>query len=116
TVVQGAWAATLSRYSGKDDVIYGVVVSGRPAELNGVEEMVGPFINTLPTRVRMDAEENVLAWLKRLQHEQAEARQYEYSPLVQVQQWSDMPHGTPLFETISLFENFPVNAASAQLN
>ena len=51
TIVQGAWALLLSRYSGEDDVVFGATVSGRPAELPGIESMVGLFINTLPVRV-----------------------------------------------------------------
>jgi non-ribosomal peptide synthase protein (TIGR01720 family) len=53
TIVQGAWGVLLSRYSGDSDVVFGATVSGRPAELAGVETMVGVFINTLPVRVRL---------------------------------------------------------------
>ncbi|KPC63683.1 hypothetical protein ADL35_47605, partial [Streptomyces sp. NRRL WC-3753] len=52
TVVQGAWAVLLSRLTGRDDVVFGSTVSGRPPEVPGVETMVGLFINTLPVRVR----------------------------------------------------------------
>ncbi|HEX2271663.1 MAG TPA: amino acid adenylation domain-containing protein, partial [Pyrinomonadaceae bacterium] len=113
TLVLGAWAMLLSRYSGQDDVVFGAVGSGRPPELEGVEEMVGIFINTLPARVRIDREMSVLEWLKQFQEQQAEARQYEYSPLVQVQGWSDVPRGLPLFESIVAFENYPVNTSLA---
>jgi non-ribosomal peptide synthetase component F len=52
-VVQGAWALLLSRYSGEEDVVFGVATSGRPAELAGVESMVGLFLNALPLRVQV---------------------------------------------------------------
>lgn len=109
TIVQGAWTVLLSRYSGEEDVVYGMVVSGRPAELEGVESMVGLFINTIPVRVHVPLETPPLPWLREIQEKQAEARQYEYSPLVQVQGWSEVPRDLPLFESVFVFENFPLN-------
>jgi amino acid adenylation domain-containing protein len=114
TLVQGAWALLLARYSGEPDVLFGVTVAGRPANLAGVEAMVGLFINTLPLRVKVDGEQELLAWLKELQEQQTELRQYEYSPLVQVQGWSDVPRGLPLFESLLVFENYPVDASFRQ--
>ncbi|HEV2733851.1 MAG TPA: condensation domain-containing protein, partial [Longimicrobiaceae bacterium] len=113
TLVQGAWALLLSRYSGEEDVLFGAVVSGRPAELEGVEEMVGLFINTLPVRVRVPNGASVGEWLEGLQELQAEARQYDYAPLAKVQGWSEVPNGTPLFETLVVFENYPVGSGPA---
>ncbi|MBD2013421.1 amino acid adenylation domain-containing protein [Microcoleus sp. FACHB-53] len=109
TLVQGAWALLLSRYSGEEDVVYGSTVSGRPAHLVGAELMVGLFINTLPVRVKVDAEQSLLVWLRQLQGQLVEMRQYEYSPLVEIQGWSEVPRGVPLFESIVVFENYPVD-------
>ena len=109
TLVQGAWALVLSCYSGQDDVVFGAVVSGRPAELRGADAMIGLFINTLPVRVRLHGEDRLLDWLKELQVRQAEARQYECSPLVEIQGWSEVPRGQPLFESLLAFENYPVD-------
>ncbi len=106
TVVQGAWALVLSRYSGEEDLVYGLTVSGRPPSLAGVEAMLGCFINTLPVRVRVPGGERVRAWLQGLQADQVELRRYEQSPLVQVLGWSDVPRPTPLFESIFVFEGF----------
>ena len=64
TLIQGAWALLLSRYSGQDDVVFGVTVSGRPPELSGVESMVGMFINVLPMRVAVTEESNLITWLE----------------------------------------------------
>ena len=111
TVVQGAWALLLSRYSGSEDVVFGATVSGRPASLAGVEEMVGMFINTLPVRVQMKSEEGVGEYLRRLQEQQVEVRHYEYSPLVEVQGWSGVGRGVRLFDTITVFENYPLGDA-----
>jgi amino acid adenylation domain-containing protein/non-ribosomal peptide synthase protein (TIGR01720 family) len=109
TVLQGAWALVLSHHSGKRDVIFGAPVSGRPAGLDGVEFMVGLFINTLPVRARVEPSESFLSWLKSLQAQQVEMRQFEHSPLVQVQQWSEVPRELPLFECILVFDNYPIN-------
>jgi amino acid adenylation domain-containing protein len=111
TVVQGAWALLLSRYSGESDVVYGNTVSGRPVDLVGAESMVGLFINTLPVRVTLDAEQSLLIWLQQLQTQLVEMRQYEYSPLVEVQGWSEVPRGVPLFDSLVVFENYPVDRA-----
>ena len=74
--------------------------------------MVGLFINTLPMRVRINEGERVSEWLRGLQAEAVEMRQYEHSPLVEVAKWSEMPRGTPLFESLLVFENYPVNNSS----
>ncbi|MFP2930364.1 amino acid adenylation domain-containing protein, partial [Pyxidicoccus sp. 3LG] len=111
TLVQAAWALVLQRYSDEEDVVFGVTVSGRPAELPGVEEMVGLFINSLPARVRVEPGAEVVPWLRQLQTQQVELRQHEHCPLVQVQAWSQVPRGTPLFESLVVFENYPVDAA-----
>lgn len=107
TLIQFAWALLLSDYSGTEDVLFGVTASGRPPEIEGIERMVGLFINTLPVRVNVTREASVLSCLKELQARQVEMRQYEYSPLVQ--QWSDMPAGRQLFESLLVFENYPVD-------
>jgi condensation domain-containing protein len=109
TVAQGVWAILLSRYSGEEDVVFGNVVSGRPADLTGVESMIGLFINTLPARVDVSPEASLLPWLKKLQEQQVEMRRYEYSPLVQVQGLTDAPRSLPMFESLFTFENYPVD-------
>jgi amino acid adenylation domain-containing protein len=115
-VVQGAWAMLLSRYTADENVVFGATGSGRPVELKGIESMVGLFINTLPVRVQVDLDQPLLPWLKNLQILQFEARQYEHTPLVDVQGWSEVPRGTPLFETIVGFENYPALSASQDDN
>jgi non-ribosomal peptide synthetase component F len=107
TVLQGCWALLLGRYTGADDVVFGTVVSGRPADVEGVERTVGLFINTLPVRVGLPGQSTALAWLQDLQEQNLRMRQYEYSPLGKVQRWSGLPAGVPLFETLFVFENYP---------
>ncbi len=110
TLIQGAWALLLARESRSEDVLFGATVSGRPAELEGVERMVGLFINTLPVRATIDAAQPLARWLEELQERQGRARHYEHCSLVQVQEWSEVPARLPLFESILVFESFPADA------
>ncbi|HSE17010.1 MAG TPA: amino acid adenylation domain-containing protein, partial [Pyrinomonadaceae bacterium] len=114
TLVQGAWALLLSRYSGESDVVFGAVVSGRPPDLAGVETMMGNFINTLPVRVRIAPDVHLIPWLRRIQEQQAETRQFEYSPLGELQRWSEAPRNQQLFDSILAFENYPVDRVMRQ--
>ena len=112
TLVQGAWALLLSRCSGHEDVVFGAVVSGRPAELPGVEEMVGMFINTLPVRARVDEDAPLLPWIAELHARQVEAGAWEHVSLTGVQGWTEVPREQRLFESILAFENYPVGGGA----
>ncbi|AGC43404.1 non-ribosomal peptide synthetase [Myxococcus stipitatus DSM 14675] len=114
TLVQAAWALVLGRHASSEDVLFGVTVAGRPPELGGVEQMVGLFINTVPARVRLPASKRVVDWLKELQAAQVERAPHESAPLVRVQGWSQVPRGTSLFETLLVFENYPVEQSVMQ--
>ncbi|RYZ33281.1 MAG: non-ribosomal peptide synthetase, partial [Myxococcaceae bacterium] len=114
TLVQAAWALVLARHSGEAEVVLGATVSGRPSDLPGVERMTGMFINTLPVRVPVPAREPVVPWLRQLQARQLELRQYEHSPLVRVQGFSQVPRGTPLFQSLFVFENYPIDSTLSQ--
>jgi hypothetical protein len=107
TVVQAAWGLTLGVHTGRTDVLFGGTVSGRPPELPGVERMIGLFINTLPVRSRVRSDLPVVDWLRALQGEHVELRQYEYTSLVDAQGWSAVPKGEQLFRTMLVFQNFP---------
>ncbi|MGW0518409.1 non-ribosomal peptide synthase/polyketide synthase [Crossiella sp. NPDC003009] len=107
TLVQGAWALLLSRYSGQRDIVFGTTVSGRPAELPGVESMVGLFINTVPTRVDVHSGQDLLSWLRALQAGQTESRRFDFVSLAQLRSYSDLPGGSTLFDSIVVFENYP---------
>ncbi len=111
TLIQGAWGLLLSRYSSEEEVLFGTTVSGRPSELPGVETMVGLFINSLPLRLRAPSAEPLLPWLGRLQETLAEMRRHEHTPLSRVQRWSDVAGGRPLFDSLLVFENFPMDEA-----
>lgn len=109
TVIQGIWALLLSRYSGKEDVVFGATVSGRPLDLVGSESMVGIFINTVPIRVKITANTSFLDWLKQLKDDNLRLQPFEYNSSGQIQQWSEIPGSLPLFESLLVFENYPTD-------
>ena len=109
TLVQGVWALILGRYSGHNDVMFGITVSGRSAAIPGIEEWVGLLINTLPLRVHLPGDETVTAWLQRLQRQNVELQAYEDVPLNEIQRVSEMREGNSLFESILVFENYPLD-------
>ncbi|AKT40595.1 non-ribosomal peptide synthetase [Chondromyces crocatus] len=111
TVYQAAWALLLHRYSGMSDVLFGVTVSGREADVPGIEEMVGLFIRTVPLRLHVDESQTLGAWLKEVQARQIEQREHQYVSLVDIQRWSDVPGGTQLFDSMFVFENYPLDSA-----
>lgn len=111
SIMRGAWAIVLSRYTGDEDVVFGATVSGRPAELPGSLATVGLFINTLPIRVRVDSGMKVIQWLEDIQRSQARMTDFESSPLVEVKKSSDIQPDQQLFESILVMENIPDPAA-----
>ncbi|WP_181791720.1 condensation domain-containing protein, partial [Streptomyces phytophilus] len=105
TVVQGAWAMVLARLAGRTDVVFGATASGRPAELPGVESMVGLFINTLPVRVRLDGAQPVDQMLAALQDRQSALGAHQHLGLPEVQR---LAGAGGVFDTIVVYENYPL--------
>ena len=110
-LVQGAWGLLLSRYSGETDIVFGATVSGRTSELPNIDTMVGLFINTLPVRLQISGKEKLIPWLKTLQSQQFEQEPYTYYSLADIQKNSDIPPKMSLFESILVFENYPVDSS-----
>ena len=111
TIVQGAWALLLGRLSQVDDILFGVTVAGRPLELEGIQETMGLFINTIPLRVSAPAPQtSVLDWLQTLLAKNLEMRQYEHLPLVEIQSLGEQSQGRSLFDSLFVFENAPIDA------
>ncbi|MEO3977767.1 amino acid adenylation domain-containing protein [Streptomyces sp. CAU 1734] len=107
TLVQAAWGLLLARRTGRSDVVFGTVVSGRPPEIAGVESMIGLFINTVPVRVRLDPAEPVGALLDRLQDEQSRLLGHQYPGLADIQRSVPAADGGELFDTLAIVENHP---------
>ncbi len=113
TLVQAAWLILLQRYTGQDTVAFGATVSGRPAELRGIEEQIGLFINTLPVVASPCPEQPLGDWLQAVQGENLALREFEHTPLYDIQRWAGQV-GEALFDNILVFENYPVSAALAE--
>ncbi len=107
TLVQSAWLLLLQRYTGQSSVACGVTVSGRPAQLANVEQQVGLFINTLPLIAAASPEQSVSDWVRSVQALNLEMRDHEHTPLFDIQRWAGSA-GEALFDTLVVFENFPV--------
>ena len=113
TLVQSAWLLVLQRYTGQSSVTFGATVAGRPADLPGVEEQLGLFINTLPVIASPRAEQRVAEWVQQVQAQNIALREHEHTPLYEIQRWARSA-GEALFDTILVFENYPVSEALQQ--
>jgi len=107
-LVQGAWAVLLSRYCQRNDVVFGVTMSGRPADLDGAPDIAGMLIRTVPARVIVPEDRPAIEWLQTLQDQHLERERFSYLPLPDIQKLSGVPNGTPLFRTLVLFQNYPL--------
>ncbi|MFI9319374.1 amino acid adenylation domain-containing protein [Kitasatospora aureofaciens] len=106
-LVEAAWAGTVARHSGRDDVVVGVTVSGRPVGLDRAEQMVGMFINTVPVRVRVDRELPGDEWLARHAATRHPVLDHQHTALTDIQRWAGTAPGVPLFDTVVVVENYP---------
>ncbi|MEX5322015.1 amino acid adenylation domain-containing protein, partial [Pseudomonas shirazica] len=113
TLVQSAWLLLLQRCTGQASVCFGATVAGRPADLPGVEEQIGLFINTLPVIGAPRAEQTVAEWIGQVQAGNLAVREFEHTPLYDVQRWAGQG-GDALFDSILVFENYPVAEALQQ--
>ncbi|HEY7594751.1 MAG TPA: amino acid adenylation domain-containing protein [Actinophytocola sp.] len=106
TIAHAAWGLLLSRCAGTPDAVFGTTVSGRPAELPGVTERVGMFVNTVPVRVAVDGELPVGPWLAAVQEQLIAGRAFEHIPVAAAQRCSAVPMGEPLYESVLGFQNY----------
>ncbi|EPH46597.1 non-ribosomal peptide synthetase [Streptomyces aurantiacus] len=106
TLIQGAWALLLGRLTGRQDVVFGATVSGRPPAVTDVDSMVGNFINTLPVRVEHAPGDTLAEVLTRLQGRQAALMEHHYYGLTEIQQAVGLPS---LFDTLVVFESYPID-------
>ncbi|MFJ2685159.1 non-ribosomal peptide synthase/polyketide synthase [Pseudomonas sp. NPDC087342] len=113
TMVQAAWLLLLQRYTGLDTVSFGATVSGRPAQLVGVEQQIGLFINTLPVVASPRAEQPLAQWLQQVQAQNLALREQEHTALFDIQRWAGQG-GEALFDNILVFENYPISEALQQ--
>ena len=114
TLIQGVWALLLGHYAHEEDVVFGATFAGRPPTLAGAEQMVGLLINSLPVRVRFSSEQTVAGYLHKLQTHIREMEEHAWRPLARVQEWSDVPGGAALFQTLVVYESYPIDPELAR--
>lgn len=104
---QAMWGALLARYNNTDDVAFGTVVSGRSSAVQGIENMVGLFINTIPVRLQMNRQDSFSDVCRIVQQNAIEAEKYDYIPLYDIQNHSQLDQG--LVNHLLAFENYPLD-------
>jgi len=109
TLVQGSWALLLGHYYASQDIVFGATRACRHGSISGSESIIGLLINTLPLRVDVDPQQPLREWLRDLRRQQLAFRDYEHTPLAKIQQWSGIPRGASLFESIFVFESYELN-------
>jgi amino acid adenylation domain-containing protein/non-ribosomal peptide synthase protein (TIGR01720 family) len=110
-VVRAAWAVWLADQAGTDDVVFGTTFSGRPTSMPAMARVVGPFINSLPVRVRVP-NGPVRSWIGDLGRQHADLLRREHTPLIEIKGWSAVAGDAPLFEWHTVFENYPGSASA----
>ncbi|SAK97174.1 amino acid adenylation domain-containing protein [Caballeronia pedi] len=111
TLVQAAWLILLQRYTGARTVSFGATVAGRPETLEGVEKMVGLFINTIPVVAAPEPGMSVAQWLDAIQRQRLASREHEHVALYDIQRLARLEGGQALFDSILVFENYPLDDA-----
>ncbi|HLP48742.1 MAG TPA: amino acid adenylation domain-containing protein [Candidatus Kapabacteria bacterium] len=105
-VTQTLWGILLGKYNGKEDVLFGGVVSGRPPGLEGIESMLGLFINTIPVRIRFESGMKLNTLLREIQEEALASEPHHYHPLAEIQSRSILRQN--LIDHLFIFENYPI--------
>jgi amino acid adenylation domain-containing protein/FkbH-like protein/non-ribosomal peptide synthase protein (TIGR01720 family) len=115
SLIQAAWSVVLSRLSGWNDVTFGAAFAGRPTDLPNANNIVGPFVNNLPLRVRVENACSVEEHLKRLHEELLELNPHQFAPLNQIQAWSEVSWRNRLFDSLVVVQNYEVDEAAQRL-
>lgn len=105
TFIQGIWALLLSHFSGEEDIVFGITVSGRHLDLPEIQSVVGLCINTVPQRIKIERAEGVFPWLAKIQNSQIQMQPYHHISLASIQEKS------PLFNSVLVIENYPIERA-----
>jgi amino acid adenylation domain-containing protein/non-ribosomal peptide synthase protein (TIGR01720 family) len=108
-VLQAAWVVLLSRYCSSRDILFGLTVSGRPAGLDHVGDMLGLFINTVPVRAQLSADQTLEQLLQQLMGDSLDREPFTYVQLAELQRWSQVQAGQGLFDSLFIFENYPMD-------
>ncbi|NOQ28301.1 MAG: amino acid adenylation domain-containing protein, partial [Bacteroidales bacterium] len=105
-ILQTVWAIVLGKYSNKEDIVFGSVVSGRPSEIDGAESIVGLFINNVPVRIQFSQDLEFSTLIKRVQNSNLDSETHHYISLAEIQAQSILKQN--LIDHILVFENYPI--------
>ncbi|HEU4648610.1 MAG TPA: MupA/Atu3671 family FMN-dependent luciferase-like monooxygenase [Gemmatimonadales bacterium] len=111
TLVQGAWAQLIARYTGESDILFGAARACRGWSAERTAEMVGMFMNVVPVRARIAPDDTLRPWLTQLRAQQRPVRNHEHAALASIQRWTGAPAGTALFESVLVFDYASLNAS-----
>jgi fengycin family lipopeptide synthetase D len=104
-LLQTIWGLLLQRYNNTDDVVFGYVESVRPTNIDGIEDMVGVFMNTIPFRVKCEEDDIFIDLLKTTQRKILNSNKYGFTSLAEIQENSYLKNN--LINHISVFQNYP---------
>lgn len=107
TVVRAVWGLLLARYNGRSKAVYAVTVAGRPPEIEGIEGIVGPFLNNIPVVVPESGTEQLDSWLSAMQNSHLRGDRHQWCSPVQIQRWSGINPSQQLCESLLVFQNYP---------
>ena len=115
SVVMGAWAILLHKYSREEDIVFAATRAGRKSSVPNADETIGLFINTVPVRVQVKDDDALISVFKNVRNLWLEMRPYEHTPLARAKAVSQVPPSQPLFETLFVFENYRLDTAMRAL-
>jgi amino acid adenylation domain-containing protein/non-ribosomal peptide synthase protein (TIGR01720 family) len=115
SVVMGAWAILLHKYSREEDIVFAATRAARKSSVPNADETIGLFINTVPVRVAVKNDDAVISVFKDVRKLWLEMRPYEHAPLARVKAVSQVPPSQPLFETLFVFENYRLDTVMRAL-
>lgn len=114
SLLYSAWGILLQRLNNTDDIMFGTTVSGRNVNISGIENMVGLFINTIPVRVHNNKEETIIQFIERISKTLTEKTEFESTPLVDIKKYSGINNNLPLFNSLMVVENYPIDSSVNQ--
>ncbi|KAJ1914849.1 hypothetical protein IWQ60_008652, partial [Tieghemiomyces parasiticus] len=115
TFLRAAVSLLLHRYTGSANPVFGTVVSGRNVPVPLAESIIGPCINTLPCRARIDRASTVDGLLQALHRDSTAAYDFEHCRLTDIHRWSGVSQEQPLFNVLFVYQNYPEEQTDSEL-
>ena len=112
---QAVWALTLNRVLGSRDLVFGLVVAGRPAAVKDIENIVGTFVNNIPLRYQLSGDLVLHEWLSQQQKDAQKRTLYEHEAASQLHSYTLLGNDAPLFDHILVWQNATTLAAPSGL-